>query len=281
MPENMIKSFVFLPGQLSSKISALKHVRSFSMSKRLLSVCGSVTLCFCLKQDVLSQTRGGGCADTQPGVERCAIVYKVQMTLNLAEGKTRAAEYDPCAEGTQSVCYREPAKTSLKGFIYGCDCFLPSICGGELFVTLWEPHSRKYRFFESDCFFYQFHVIGRNANKAELIWDSNHAWDEIICAGIGSYDTEARRLKNASGLLVGNQEYVLCTVSACEELTAPAYQCDGSIAPVYKNYSNYYGTWKLIYSKTLSEKYAENGRFIYSLFPDFENVWGAYPLREK
>ena len=248
------------------------------MLKELL-IAAALTFCVGVQQDVFSAP-SGGCADPDPVVESCAFVYKVKMTMKEATGKPLFTEYDPCGDEVEAVCYRETTRTSLVGYLYACNCLCYSVnSGGELFLTMWDPKKKLYRFFNTGVYWDILNVIGKKANKTECAWSSNQYYDENHYYGFGSYDKQNMLMKSASGYLVGLQDYVDCDLG-CELLRSVAYTCDGQVADMYRRFSARYGTWKIIYSKKLSKEHAADGNFIFSLFPDYPDIWGGNPFED-
>ena len=228
-------------------------------------------------------SNGGGCADPDPGPEYCALVYNVKVSLKTTVAKSAVTRYE--CEDDELVCYREPGRMNLIGYLYSCDCSCAGLING--YVTLWDKKTKNFFIYDDYLSWLVINIIGKKANKVEASWMTGPMVQPntlapgngfllspyLLGSGFGSFDTKKRIVKNISGAVAGYGMPPFCLDVDCSDYPSGAFICDDMYSDLWAYMPTvFFGSWKMQFSSSLSKKQARDGYYIYTKFPSSSHV---------
>lgn len=197
----------------------------------------------------------------------CAIVYKVKMSLRTTDAKSSTTK-----DGCDELCYRQPSKVSLMGYAHVCDaCDCDALA--DMSWQLWNKKN-KYMYIDTDesaeVTWGILNVIGKKATDVEAALSFETDALYLLAAGFGKMDSKACLPKKISGNVAGYglpPSCITTTGTVCEpgdDIVECAYAfecadyCEGDAFADTDLETVYFGTWSMSYSKSESNKYAED-----------------------
>jgi len=236
----------------------LKTKEEYTQMKKLMMIAAAMTIAgsaFAACQDGPTNTVG-----------YCALVYKVKMNLKTTKAKTLSGYYDKSdCEDVDAVCYREKGSIALNGYAYACECSCEGFMSAA--VTLWDK-KKVYYTYEDTLGWSVLNIFGKNSKKVEGSWTlTSDPLYFLVGSGFGSFDPKSYLIKNISGNVAGFGAPPVC-IEDCEDESAAAYDCDDVFEDMVSELPTvYFGTWSYRYSKSDSNKLADDSTSIYDKFP--------------